>query len=1057
MNSGDKKGLIHWFTHNPVAANLLMLSIIFTGCMSLITIKRSLNPDVETNSINISAVYPGAAPSEVERSVTIKIEERIKDLEGISRFYSISDESLCTINIEVTPGYDILEVLNQVQGKVDSIKSFPEEMEKPQINRKQHRRHAVMIQIYGDMDELGMRTLADQLKLEMQQNPILSSIDILGVRPYEISVEIPEEVLRKHQLSISQVVQAIKNFSVDIPGGSIKTENGDILLRTTGQAYNQYDFERILLKSFPDSSQILLGDIAQINDGFAEVDGFARFNGKPSVSLAVFAAGEQSVLHVAQAAQRFVDQRQPDLPSDVSLVTWADITFYLDKRISMMGSNMLMGALLVFVILSVFLDIKLAFWVMAGLPVCFLGALALMPLHPFDVSLNMVSIFGFLLVLGIVVDDAIIIGESIHTQTSEYGYTRENVVKGAKAVAVPATFGVLTTIAAFAPTIFVTGPYSSLPQAIGYVVIFCLIFSLIESKWILPAHLGRMTDKSRTTGRLTGYFTPVQERCDHFLGLFIELHYRPFLTKALEKRYVTLAYFVAALILTIGCFTSGIVRLSIFPDIPSDFLIAKIEMHDGASDAQMREALTMIESAIVEIEQEYLTDTGDQLGLVEHRLIMSKNGHSGLSMLELVKSGKRELESNELVNLWREKVGDIAGVKLLKFSSIEDATGPPLAFKLIGRDMEQLAAAANTLEHKLNQYNGVFDIENGNSDINDELHISIKQSALSLGLSLADLGNQVRQAFYGAEAQRIQRGNNEIKVMVRYPESERRSLTSLENMYITTPAGNATPFSAVADIELKRSLAKNTRINGEKAITVAARIDKSVAQPGDVSKDIMENYAAEFESEYPGVTLKLDGASVEEQAMIKKIFLSMILALAAIYVLLAIPLRSYSQPLIIMAVIPFGLIGAVFGHIVMGASVNMLSFFGIIALAGVVVNDSLVLVDFINKAQKQGFRLLHAVIEAGTQRFRAIFITSLTTFAGLLPMLFETSLQAQLVVPMAISLSFGIVFATVITLLLIPCLYLVLDDFSKLWQRRARNTRNKRSAPDHKNKPTLES
>ncbi len=1027
-------GIIRWFINNPVAANLLMAAIILCGMLSLATITRSLNPDIEPNKINITIAYPGAAPEEVERSVTIKIEERIKEIEGISRFFSTSDESLSTITIDISDGYNNLEVLDQVQSRVDSIKTFPEEIEKPVINRQQIRRQAMMIQVYGDMDELGMKTLAEELKLEMQQNPIFTSIDILGARPYEVSIEIPELLLRKHQLSITQVVAAINASSVDVPGGSIKTERGSIMLRTTGQAYDQYDFERIALKSFSDGSQILLGDIANIQDGFAEVDGFARFNGKPSVALAIYAAGEQDILKVAEAAQAFVDSKQSELPDNVSLVTWADVTFYLKDRLNMMSSNMLMGALLVFIILSVFLEIKVAFWVMLGLPVCFLGAFALMPLEPFNVTMNMVSLFGFLLVLGIAVDDAIIIGESIHTQTNEYGDTIENVAKGANAVAVPATFGVLTTIAAFAPTVFVTGPYSALPQAIGYVVIFCLMFSLIESKWILPAHLGQMARKAggyqRKPSWISRRLSAVQHGCDDAISFFTELKYRPFLKKALDARYVTLASFIALLIITIGMFTSGVVRLSVVPDIPSDFLIAKIEMREGASDRQMREGLAAIESAVLEIEQEYLNEYQSDIGLIQHRIVLSDSDKMGLAMLELVKSVDRKINSNEIVHRWREKVGDIAGAKLINFSSVEDAGGPPLAFKIIGRDMDQLTDAANLLEQRLQTYEGVFDIENGSSDINDEVNVSLKKSAMSLGINLVDLGTQVRQAFYGAEAQRIQRGNDEIKVMVRFPKDE-RTLANLENMEVNLPNGTAVPFSAVADIELRRSLAKNTRINGEKAVTVAARVDKGQTQPSKISDDIMKHFAVEIEDQFPGIKLKLDGASIEAQAMITKIFISFILALIAIYVLLAVPLKSYSQPLIIMMAIPFGIVGAVFGHVVMNVSVNMLSFFGMIALAGVVVNDSLVLVDFINKSRQKGLRLQSAILDAGVKRFRAVFITSLTTFAGLLPMLFESSLQAQLVIPMAISMSFGIVFATAITLVLIPCLYQVIDDISQ--------------------------
>lgn len=1041
MNTRENTGFIHWFTHNPVAANLLMGVIIFTGLLSFLTIKRSLNPDIEQKNIHITVPYLGAAPEEVERSVTMKIEERIKDIEGIDRYFSVSSKALSTITVEVDEGYNLSEVLDQIQSKVDSIKSFPKEIEKPIVAREHVRHRALMMQIYGDMDERSMKTLAQKIKLEMLQNPIFSAIEIHGTRDYEIGIEVSEEALRKHQLNISDVVHAINTASVDIPGGSIKTDQGNILLRTNGQAYNQYDFEKIVLKNYPDSSRLFLGDIATIIDGFAEVDGFARFNGKLSVALSVFAAEDQNIIEVARAAQEYVAEKSKTLPDNVSLTTWGDATYYLESRLNMMTGNLLMGALLVFLVLALFLDLKSAFWVIVGIPVCFLGAFILMPLTPFNVSLNMVSLFGFLLVLGIVVDDAIIIAEAVHTQTYDYGNTLDNVVTGAKSVALPATFGVLTTIAAFAPTIFVEGSYAALPQAIGYVVIFCLSFSLIESKWILPAHLGQHSRKNNTTGIVDDHDKPanavvrtiqsMQDKCDHALVAFAENHYRPFIKKVLRLRYLTVAFFIAGFAVTIGLITSGIAPTTLIPDIPSDFLIAKVEMREGSSDKQIRDAMATMENAIIDLEKDYLADDEDNSALVDHRLVMSDDGHIGIIMLELVKSEKRTLESRDIIKLWRERVGDIAGTKLISYSSIEDAGGPPLSFKILGSDTEQLVDAANDLERKLNEYDGVFDIANGSSDINDELYISIKPVALSLGLSLSDIGRQVRQSFYGAEAQRVQRGNDEVKVMVRFPKEQRQSLASLENMFISTPTGEAVPFSAVASVEMKRSLAKNTRVNGEKAITVAARVDKGETQPGRISDDVMENFAHDLEAKYPNIKLKLDGEAIETQKLIVKLFISMALAIMAIYVLLAIPLKSYTQPLMIMSVIPFGIIGAVIGHMVMGASINMLSFFGIIALSGVVVNDSLVLVDFINRAKEQGLRVQQAIVEAGIQRFRAVLVTSLTTFFGLVPMLFETSLQAQLVVPMAISLSFGIAFATLITLILVPCLYNILLDFEQ--------------------------
>lgn len=1030
----NSKGIISWFVYNPIAANLLMAVVIFLGIVSLFTMKRSLAPDVDLSTINITVPYPGASSHEIEKNITIKIEEKIRDIDGVSKFYSVSGSSKSVITIDVADGFNVLEILDKVQGKVDGIKTLPKEVDRPVISREQSRRRVLIVQIFGDMDERGMKILANDMKMEMLQDNDISSIDVLGTRPYEINIEVSESDLQKYQLNISHIANAIKQFSVDIPGGSIKTVGGDILLRTTGHAYNQYDFEEIVIKSFPDSRQVVLGDVANIHDGFTEVEGYARFDGKPSVALSINAVGEQSIQDVAAAVNKYVGQKKNTLPDDVSVVTWADVTFYLEKRIDMMYGNLMLGALMVFLVLGLFLDLKLAFWVMAGLPVCFLGALAVMPVGFIGVSLNMVSLFGFLLVLGVVVDDAIIVGEAVHAQVDDYGMSLSNVVEGVKSVAIPATFGVLTTIVAFTPTIFVSGPFSAIPQAIGYVVTLCLIFSLVESKLILPAHLGRVSGRPN---RLTLWIKPLQQNVDDLLSIFVELYYRPILQSALKQRYVCLSLFVSALILTTGLFTSGLVRLTIFPDMPSDFLISSVEMIEDSSDQQLRDALSTIEKAFVDLDRQYKQSSNNYLGLVQHSLVMSESNSNGSVMIELVKSDDRSIDSFELVDSWRDQVGEIAGVKSLKFLSFEDANGPPLAFKIISDNSDQREAAANELQDKLRQYNGVVDIKNESIDVNDEIHLKLKPSAFSLGLTLSDLGVQVREAFYGAEAQRIQRGNDEVKVMVRYPAEERQVLSSLENMYVTAPDGSSIPFLAVAEIELKRGHAKNTRINGASAVTVAASVDKGKTQPSTISNDIMNNFSPLLEKRYPAVKIKLDGVSIKEQDTIRKIFLSLLGALVAIYVLLAIPLGSYTQPLIIMVVIPFGIIGAVLGHLFLDQSVNMLSFFGMIALSGVVVNDSLVLVDFVNKAKCRGLRTEKAVVDACVQRFRAILITSLTTVAGLLPMLFEGSRQAQLVIPMAISLSFGIVFATAITLLLIPCLYVILQDIKDMCRKPA--------------------
>jgi multidrug efflux pump subunit AcrB len=1026
------KGIIAWFALNPVAANLLMIFIFLVGGTSAMNIQRTVNPKIETNIITINMAYPGAAPEEIEQGIILKIEESLKDIESITKVESTANESAGSLTITVHEDFDVLAVMDEVKSAVDSVSSFPEQSEKAVIKQLRLRDHAINVQVYGNMDEAGLKAFAEEVKTELLQDPDISYAEIFGSRNYEIAIEVTEMTLRKYKLTLDQVAQAIRQSSVDLPGGSVKTENGEIMLRTKGQAYQQHDFEKVVLISYPDGTRLTLGDIATIDDGFVETQGFAMFDGKFSMSITVYTVGDQDAITVSRAGKKYVAQKQKELPPGVYIDYWADITYYLEGRLDMMLKNLALGALLVFLVLAFFLEIKLAFWVMAGLPVCFLGTFILMPLEAIDTSLNMISLFGFILILGIVVDDAIIIGESAYSATEEKGHSVDNVIEGTKRVATPATFGVLTTIVAFMPTLFTEGVFSTFPEALGWVVIFCLIFSLIESKWILPAHLAH--SKPSTDGIL-GAINKIPAKNNQLLNRFVQAYYLPFLMKCVRQRYITFAIFIAMLILVAGLVAGGVVRYVLVPSIPGDFLKTDLEMVEGTPDWQTLEAHEHIINSLYELDARYKTDTGNETGLVSHIFSWGYDGRFSSSMMELTKSEDRSLSSNEISEEWRELVGDIPGAKVLAISNMEGMGGPAVAFKLIGNNFDQLKAAGAELEQKLATYNGVYDIRNSASAVKDEITLAIKPNAEALGITLADLGTQVRHAFYGAEAQRLQRSTNEIKVMVRYPKSERSAVASLEDMYIRTPQGIEVPFSSVAEIKVAPGYSKTTRINGERAIKISTELDKTISEPSAVVDDIKKNFMPDLQSRYPGISYKLDGESEESSKLFTSLFTGFALALLGIYALLAVPLKSYLQPLIIMGVIPFGIIGAVVGHIIIDIPFDMMSFFGIIALSGVVVNDSLIMVDFVNRATATGVDKIEAVINSGAIRFRAILITSLTTFFGLLPMLVEDSLQAQQVVPMAASLGFGIIFATVITLLLVPCLYIVLDDLSKLMDK----------------------
>ncbi len=1041
-----QKGLIAWFASNHVAANLLMLLILAFGIVSSITIRKQTTPDFELQTIQVSVPYLGAAPQEVEEGVVIKIEEAIQDVDGIVEINSTAREGSGTVIAEVASGEDINEILSEIKTRVDAISTFPALTEKPVIEKQEIPIHVVFVALHGNMDEYARKAMAQQIRDELMAMPMVNQVEFLGDRDYEISVQVSEHTLRQYGLTMSEISQAIRDTSVDLPGGTIKSEGGDILLRTEGQVYTGLEFANIVLRTFPDGTRLMLGDIADINDGFVETDGYGRFDGQASAMLRVLASGQKNELATAAAVREFIEERSASLPDGVSLDIWIDRSHYLQGRLDMMMKNMLQGALLVVIILALFLRLKVALWVIVGIPIAFFGALWLMPLGPWPVTVNIISLFGFILVLGIVVDDAIIIGESIYTRIRADGHTLDNVVKGAKRVAVPATFGVLTTIAAFAPMLFVGGIVGPFFEAMSVVVILCLLFSLVESKLILPAHLVHANIKPvdekalfrplrevPPLKRIPRWFQRLNRHVQNSLQRLTEDHYRPLLVKAIENRGLTVTIFTAVLILTFGVIGSGQVRTVLFPEIPGDFIQVQLQMQNGTAPAVRNRVLDRIERAALDLNDDWLDEHPGDDAPINHLGVFTQGDTGGLIFAEMPMTEDRALNGDDIEIMWRERVGDVAGVKELTFSGGDNVGGgAPLSFNLTGASYESLELAAYELERELAEYEGVFDIRNSVSAGGEEIRLTIKPEAEALGLTMSSLGRQVRQAFYGEEAQRIQRGKDELKVMVRYPVEERRSIADLENMRIRTPAGDEVPFSSVAEVSFGKAYSSITRQNRKRVVTVSADVDPLLVEPGVVIDDVSEDFIPGLLSRYPGVSYGLEGASLEELEFKRNVSVASIAALFLIYALIAIPLRSYVQPLIIMSVIPFGLVGAVVGHWIMGMAISMFSLFGLIALAGVVVNDSIIMIDFINKARQRGLSIKDAVVRSGTQRFRAIVLTSLTTAAGLMPIMLEKSVQAQFVIPMAVSLAFGILFATVITLFLIPSLYVLQIDFGKL-------------------------
>ena len=1035
----NSKGLIGWFARNPVAANLIMILIFFSGALSLLSISKEMFPRGETSMISIGAPYPGAAPVEVEKGVILPMESALEGLRGIKKITSAADRDYARIYLEIEENEDINEVMSQVENRIDSITNLPDDLEKPTVKRVERNLWALGVAVYGDITELEKKIIGDEIYDELLALPEVKEVRLWGAGTYEISIEVRENRLRELNLTLAEVASAVRSSSLDLPAGIIRTESGNVLVRTEGKAYIGTDFEDIVLRSQMDGTQLLLSDVAEVRDGFTESIYTNRFDRQSAFSLGVFSLEGQNLLDISEAVHAYADKKQQAMPSGLSISVWSDEAYDLNGRLTMMSENLLMGGILVALVLGIFLNLKVAFWVILGIPVSFAGAFWLMPFG--SVTVNVLSLFAFIMVLGIVVDDAIVIGESVFSEAKKdyqdklalgevpvagYSTPVEVVVRGAKRVATPSTIGVLTTMAAFLPIIFIGGSFAGITKAIGIVVVLCLMFSLIESKLILPAHLVGLKFGKKSSGKQS-LITRLQSKVARWLDYFIEDVYEPTLRKALRNRYTTLAGFLAIFIIIVGSVNSGIARFEFFPNVPGNGVQAQIIMQDGASAESLSETIDQIESAIYAVDKNYRAENPDTAGLVEHVAFFISSDVEASFRVVLTKAEFRSVSATEIERLWRSEVGLLPNVRKQRYYSSEGPSGAAISLSLSGTDPDELTMASVELQQYLTQFVGVYDIYNSQGSGSKEVLINLKPYASQVGVRLSDVAGQVRQAFYGEEAQRIQRDSDTVKVMVRYPVEERRDIATLENMHIRTSSGQAISIGEVADITLGLGLTAIERLDRKRTVTVTAEVEAEKIQSGDVVSDVRKNLVPELLSKYPSVEFRLSGGTQEQSDYYGKMGVGGLAALFMIYGLLAVPLRSYIQPIVIMSVIPFGFIGAVIGHVIFDMAVNILSLFGIIALAGVVVNDSLILVEFANRGKAENLSAEDAILNAGKKRFRAILLTTLTTFVGLFPLLFETSVQAQFVIPMALSLSFGILFASTITLVLIPCLYLVVE------------------------------
>ncbi|MEM7049360.1 MAG: efflux RND transporter permease subunit [Acidobacteriota bacterium] len=1037
--------LIHWFAANGVAANLLMMLIIALGLMAAWGLRKEVFPEFSADRISVVVPYPGAAPAEVERGVVLRIEEAIQDLQDIKKIESTAAENSASVIAELERGADAQKLLNEIKSRVDGIDTFPDEAEEPVIEEVILRRQVINVAVSGDADERTLKTLAEGVREEILALPGITQVEVAVTRPDEISVEVSEQALRRWGLTFDDVAGAVRRSSLDIPGGEIETRGGEILLRTEGQAYDADAFAGLPVLALPDGRRVHLGEIATIVDGFADTDVQARFNGQPTALVQVFRVGEQSAIYVADTVKDYVAEAQASLPQGIALTTWQDDSQVLRSRLGLLIRSGRAGFALVFLTLALFLRLKLAGWTTLGIPISFLGAFAFMPVV--DVSINLISLFAFIIVLGIVVDDAIVVGENIYAEFEKGKEGLQAAVDGANRVAIPVTFAILTTIAAFAPLLNVPGSTGKIMRVIPLIVIATLVFSLIESLLVLPNHLSHLKHtEEKQPGALRRRWQTIQRAFSRRLQWLVENAYRPFLERAIEQRYLTLSTTLAVLMVTFAVVIGGWVRFSFLPPTEADNVVAILEMPQGtpaeitiaAVEDLEREVFALLAELEEEEGEKIFQNVSTTIGAQPYRSDQSRGaggvgqdysgGHLGEVNVELTPAEDRRLTSPELARQWRERAPAIPAAESLTFSAALFSAGDAVNVQMSGADGERLQTVASRLKEELRNYPGVQDIADSYRAGKQEIELDITAEGEAAGLTLSDLGRQVRQAFYGEEAQRLQRGREDVRVMVRFPAQERRSLADLESMWLRTPDGGTIPFTTAARASLSRGPSSIRRIDRRQVVNVTADVDPDKANSAQIIASLEGEVLPRLLRDYPDVRYTFEGEQQEQRDSFGGLIRGFIIAMFAIYALLAVPFRSYLQPLIVMAVIPFGLIGAVFGHVLMGINLTILSFFGIVALTGVVVNDSLVMVDWINRAHRQGTPLRQAIREAGAARFRPIILTSLTTFVGLLPLLLEESMQAQFLIPMATSLAFGVLFATFITLVLVPTLYHVLED-----------------------------
>ncbi len=1054
MSSESGGGVLAWFAGHSVVANLLMIVFLFGGLLTIPRIKKEVFPRATLDVVTVTVPYPGASPREVEKGVLRAVEEEVRALEGVKEVRSVAAEGQGVVHVELLLGTDRNEMLSEVESAVGRITSFPEDAEEPTISLVSNRRQVISLVYSGDHPERVLQMWAERAREDLLARPDITFVQVSGVRPHEISIEISPQVLRRFGLTLRDVAARVTSASVDLPAGEIEARDGEIALRTTEREEDARQFARVPLVAGPGGSEVLLGDVARVRDGYRDVDRATFFNQEPAVRVDVFRVGDEEPLEVSRAVQDFAREQRAELPPSVRIATWNDQSQIYADRMSLLLKNAYLGLAIVLIILALLLEPRLAFWVTLGIPISFLGAALLLP--SVDVSINLISLFAFIVALGLVVDDAIVVGEAIYRRRQESKSYAEAAIAGVRDVAQPVLFSIATTCIAFTPMLFVPGVAGQFFRNIPLVVILVLAVSLVESLLILPAHLSHPMPRA-----LEVILTPFiwlmkkarSDRVSEKLEEFVDRRYVPAVRAATKWRYVTLAVAVFALLLVVGLQAGGRLGFRFLPDIQDDQIRASVELPVGTPFSKtleiQRQVVEAAQRAVPDDDAGILQGVLSDVGIISARdqpsaLVPRMGSHLAYVTADLVAAGKRTLTSKGFVERWRRELESLPETASVKFAYNAGATtGAPINLRLGHPDQSTLEEAAQRVAAGLGEYENTIDVDDGVTRGKERIDFQLTERGRAQGFTEADLARELRGFFFGAEVQRFQRGRHEVRVYVRLDEPDRDSLEDLERLTLRAPGGGEMPLGEVAELRWGHAFTRIERTDLRRTVNVTAYLQGEVT-PGKIVAHFEDNRLREIRKEYPELSVDAGGQQQSQAEAVSSLASGFAVAAIVMYGLLAIAFQSYVQPFIVLAAIPFGFVGAVFGHLAMGFNLSLSSLFGLVALSGVVVNDSLLLVDSINRessrTKSEGSSshpesLIDAAISGGALRFRPVLITSLTTFGGLSPMMFETGVQAQFLVPMALSLGFGILFAPLVLVFIVPSLYLALEDVRRLLRR----------------------